>query len=290
MEKIIPRSLGRRAFLGMTAAAVLLTARPPLAQAAPPAKLWDRWLLNEPESHYTIDHSAWDSFLRRYLLAGGDGINRFSYRSVTPDDRAALDGYIAALSGTLISQYSMAEQFAFWLNLYNALIVRVVLDHYPVASIREIDIAPSLFDSGPWGAKLVSVEDQALSLDDIEHRILRPIWKDPRLHYVLNCAALGCPQLPNQAMTALNGEAMLEQAARDFINHPRGVQATPDGLVVSRIYDWYLGDFGGYADALIAHFRRYAEPGLAAAIAAAPRIIGYEYDWDLNDAALPPSG
>ncbi len=100
---------------------------------------------------------------------------------------------VLILAATSADRLRRAEQFPFWINLYNALTVKVVLDHYPVEIIRDIDISPGLFADGPWGKKLVTVEGEALSLDDIEHRILRPIWKDPRLHYVLNCAALGVP-------------------------------------------------------------------------------------------------
>ncbi|MEX1306265.1 MAG: DUF547 domain-containing protein [Rhodovibrionaceae bacterium] len=291
MEKSTSSALGRRTFLGLSAGGFLLAARPQRVQAAPVADLWDRWLQHEAESRYSLDHSAWDALLKRYLVSGADGgINRFRYAEVTAEDRDRLAQYLSALSTTLISQYNRDEQFAFWLNLYNALVVKLVIDHYPVSSIREIDIAPSLFDSGPWGADLASVEETPLSLDDIEHRILRPIWKDPRVHYVINCAALGCPQLPAMAMTADNREAMLEEAARAFINHPRGVKPTRSGLVVSRIYDWYVSDFGGYDGALIAHFRDYAAPPLAAALAEEPSISGYDYDWSLNDARQPASG
>lgn len=294
MSEEISPSLTRRTLLALAAGSAVSAVTAPRAQAAPVSDLWPRWAQHEPESLYKVDHGAWDDLLGRYLLTGPDLINRFDYRGVTAEDSAKLDRYLAELSETLISQYARDEQFAFWLNLYNALVVRLVLDHYPVDSIRQIDIAPSLFDSGPWGADLVSVEGAALSLDDIEHRILRPIWKDPRIHYVINCAAIGCPQIPPRAMTGGNREEMLETAARAFINHPRGVRRTsgglPRGLVLSRIYDWYASDFGGYDDAVISHLLDYAEPKLAAQIKATPYIAGYEYDWSLNDAAKMVSG
>ena len=104
---------------------------------------------------------------------------------------------------------SRDEQLAYWINLYNALTVKVILDHYPVKSILDIDISPGWFSIGPWGKKLVAVEGVEISLDDIEHRILRPIWRDPRIHYALNCAAVGCPNLLREAFTGATAEVLL---------------------------------------------------------------------------------
>jgi hypothetical protein len=159
-----------------------------------------------------------------------------------------------------------------------------VLEHYPVDSIRKIAISPGLFSAGPWGKKLVTVEGKALSLDDIEHRILRPIWRDPRIHYAVNCAALGCPNLQPEAFTADNEEALLERAAHDYVNHPRGATVADGKLTVSSIYVWYQADFGGTDRGVIAHLQHYAAPALAAALAPIERIGADRYDWSLNDA------
>jgi hypothetical protein len=171
---------------------------------------------------------------------------------------------------------------AFWINLYNALTLQVVARRHPVDSIRDIDISPGWFSDGPWDAVLVSVEGEALTLNDIEHRILRPIWRDPRIHYAVNCASLGCPNLAQTPYRARQLEAQLERAARAFVNHPRGVKAEQGRVTASRIYDWYREDFGTSEAELLAHLRRYAAPGLAARLAAAGAIAGYAYDWNLN--------
>jgi hypothetical protein len=253
---------------------------------APSARLWPRWEAHDPGSARVIDHAPWERFLAGALHRRADGVMGLAYGSVGAADRALLRGYLAALAATPVSGLARAEQFAFWANLYNALTVRVVLDRYPVASIRDISLGGGLFSSGPWGAKLVEIEGEALSLNDIEHRILRPIWRDPRVHYAVNCASVGCPDLRPRAFTGAGLEAALNEAARDYVNHPRGVSAAAGGMTLSSIYNWFADDFGGEAGVL-AHLRRHASPALRAAIDRAPVIAGYHYDWSLNDVAAP---
>jgi hypothetical protein len=253
------------------------------AQAAPRAELWARWLTHDEASAATIDHGVWDHFLQRYLWLGSDGIARVPYARVTASDRDGLTADLARLAGIPISAYNRREQFAFWVDLYNELTVKLILDHYPVSTIKDIAISPGLFSVGPWGRKLITVEGEALSLDDIEHRTLRPIWRDPRIHYAVNCAAVGCPNLQSSAFTAANAEALLDKAARDFVNHPRGAMLTAGKLVVSSIYLWYEADFGGTETGVIAHLKRYARPELGSALATIDHISGDSYDWALND-------
>jgi hypothetical protein len=258
--------------------------------AAPRAELWTKWLTHDPDSRKAIDHAPWARFLKRHVRVGEDRINRVAYASVSTDDKARLDRYIAALASIRIRTYRRNEQFAYWVNLYNALTVQVVLGHYPITTIREIRISPGWLSVGPWGRKLIVVEEEGLSLDDIEHRILRPIWKDPRIHYAVNCAAVGCPNLQPLPFTPDNADKLLERAAREYVNHPRGVQVRGGGLHLSRIYDWYRTDFGGTDDGVIAHLKRHANPLLAHALDTVSQIEGYDYDWSLNEAkAVSPS-
>jgi hypothetical protein len=262
----------------------LALAWPLAGMAAPSAEPWPRWEAHDEASAGRIDHTAWGRFLVAYVRLGADGIARIPYARVAAADREALGRDLARLAQIPISRYRRAEQFAFWVDLYNELTVKLVLDHYPVASIRDIAISPGLFASGPWGKKLIAVEGEALSLDDIEHRILRPIWRDPRIHYAVNCAALGCPNLQAEAFTAANTQALLDRGARDYVNHPRGAQVTGGRLIVSSIYVWYEADFGGSDRGVIEHLRRYARPPLAAALAGIDHISADDYDWRLNDA------
>lgn len=205
------------------------------------------------------------------------------YAEVTPADREALQAYIQSLQGTTVSALIRDRQMAYWINFYNALTVEVILEHYPVASIRGINISPGFFTRGPWDAPLVEVEGESLTLNDMEHRILRPIWQDPRIHYAVNCASLGCPNLQPRAFTADNLEPMLNKAAREFINHPRGVQFDGKRLRLSSIFNWFSEDFGQNNQEILEHIAGYAEPPLAETLRTYTGRISYDYDWDLNE-------
>lgn len=260
----------------------LLMALSLAALAAPRAELWERWAENSP-SKVAIDHAEWDEFLSRNVKAGKDGVNRIAYGRVSKADRDLLNAYVDKLQRVPIRRFSRAEQRPYWINLYNATTVKVVLDHYPVESILKISISPGLFSKGPWKKKLLSVDGEEVSLDDIEHRILRPIWKDPRTHYSVNCASLGCPNLQGRAYTAANLEQLLDDGARAYVNNPRGARVDDGRLVASSIYVWFSEDFGGNAG-VIEHLKKYAEPALARQLAGIKRIADDEYDWTLNDA------
>lgn len=250
---------------------------------APGVDLWDRWTAHDAKSNAKIDHGTWTELLARFVKPSSSGVNLVDYRGFS-GARGELDSYIRGLEATRISNFNRDEQMAFWINLYNAVTVRVVLDHMPVASIRDIDISPGVLAVGPWDKELVTVEGEALTLNDIEHRILRPIWKDPRIHYAVNCASIGCPNLKTQAWTANGLGAALDAAARAYVNDPRGVRIAGGDITVSRIYDWFIEDFGGDEGGVIAHISRYASPDLARQIRGIGALNNTEYDWSLNDA------
>lgn len=235
-----------------------------------------------------VDHSAWDKILSRYVVASDDGINRFAYEQVSAADRKALKAYLGALQKVRPSALSEAEQRAFWINLYNALTVDVVLDHKPKDTIREISISPGLTSIGPWDKPLVTVEGRTLSLNNIEHDVLRKAWRDPRVHYAVNCASTSCPNLAATAFTGDNLERMLEDSARSYINHPRGVKLEDGKVTLSRIFKWYRSDFGDSDADVLKHVAKYAAPSLKKKLANADDIDGYDYDWSLNEAKEKP--
>lgn len=247
-----------------------------------PPKVLSKWTRHNPANTADVDHRAWDQLLKKYVRKNPQGINLFAYGKVTAGNKKALKDYLASLARVNITGWSREVQLAYWINLYNALTIQVILDHYPVKSIRDIDISGA-FSDGPWGKKLITVEGSPLSLDDIEHRILRPIWKDPRIHYAVNCASIGCPNLQSTAYLAAGINRRLDRAAKEFINHPRGVHIKNNKVTVSKIYSWFAYDFGNSEAGVIKHLSRYLSNKKAAALKRAGRITKTQYDWSLNE-------
>lgn len=233
----------------------------------------------------TADDAAFDGLLARYVAASADGINRVDYGRwrANAADRAALGAYVNDLAAQRPSTFARERGLAYWINLYNAVTLQVILERYPVRSIRDIRSEGLDLRPGPWRTRRVTVAGRRLSLDDIENAVLRPTYRDPRVHYAINCASLGCPNLMTRAWRAETLNADLDAAARAYVNHPRGVSVNGDGaLRVSSIYRWFREDFGGTDASVIAHLRRYASPELVARLRNATRIAGHGYDWALN--------
>ena len=242
--------------------------------AAPKSDLWPYWKQSNQANQSQISHQDWQQLLDTYLVEQGEN-TLFRYSQVTSTDKTKLKQYIQRLAKLNPLQYNQAEQYAYWINLYNAITVDLILDNYPVQSITKLG---GLFSFGPWGDDVVEINGKNLTLNDIEHRILRPIWNDPRTHYAVNCASLGCPNLQTQAFTADNTQALLERSAKTFINSSKGVSIQGNTALLSSIYDWFAEDFGGKKQ-VFNHIAQYA-----------PQYknfsgnVKYEYDWDLNQA------
>lgn len=241
--------------------------------AAPKSELWPYWQQSNQSSTATISHQKWQSFLDSYLVIDGDNA-LVKYGSVSTKDKQELNLYIDSLSAIDPREYTLNEQYAYWVNLYNAVTVDLILDDYPVKSITKLG---GLFSFGPWGDQAVNVTGKDLTLNDIEHRILRPIWNDPRTHYAVNCASLGCPNLQVKAFTSDNTEQLLEKAAKEFINSDKGALISGDSIQLSSIYDWFSDDFGSKQE-LVQHLAKY-RPELSTLNGK----FSYEYDWDLNE-------
>ena len=242
--------------------------------------LAEHFARNAEKVSINIVNEDWNRILQTYIQES-EGINLFGYSKVTDEDRASLDRYIEYLVSLDIFSLTSAQQFSLWTNLYNSLTIAVILDEYPVKSIRDISLG--LLQRGPWKKKLVTVDGIKLSLDDIEHEILRPIFGDNRVHYAVNCASIGCPNLQQTAFVHGTLDEMLDKAAREYINHPRGVSVKNDRLILSSIFKWYADDFGQGQRGVIDHLSLYANEGLATELAGFSRISSYAYDWDLNE-------
>tara|TARA_Y100001970_G_C14046078_1_gene756403 strand:- start:35 stop:955 length:921 start_codon:yes stop_codon:yes gene_type:complete len=255
---------------------------------APKSQLWEMWKKRNPNNKQKISHKLWEEVLSKNLfMDSSSGINLFNYRGISKEDRKKLNLYIKNLGAIQISSYRWIEQKAYWINLYNALTVQLVINHYPLKTIKDIELTRNHAKFGPWDAKLLKIENVMVSLNDIEHRILRPLSNDPRIHYALNCASLGCPSLNKVPFNYLNMEELLEKSSYDFVNHSRGLSFKEGGLYVSSIYVWFRSDFekkGFEGDkGVINHLKKYARGPLKKSLDNYQKDIkGHFYDWKLN--------
>ena len=248
--------------------------------AAPYGDLWDYWAAHQPASNKSVEHQTWQSILNKHVSTSSDGINRVNYGGFSAADKQQLEDYLKYMSVLQPTQLSREQQLPYWINLYNALTVRVVLRHPGKDSIKQMK--STLFSFGPWDDEQTSIEGLAVTLNDIEHRILRPIWRDHRIHYAVNCASISCPNLSARAYTADNTQTMFAEAERNYLQHPRGLTFTQTGkLKLSSIFDWYREDFGTSEKELVKYLARIRSD-LSDELLNYSGSIEYHYDWSLN--------
>lgn len=234
-----------------------------------------------PVQAISSPHAAFTNILRKYVSApDGQGLTHFNYGGLkaAPSDKAALDNYIKGLEQVNPSSLSRNDAIAYYANLYNAVTVQVVTENYPVSSIKKL----GPLGSGPWKKNLFTINGQPASLNNVEHDIMRKQFPSPYVHYMVNCASVGCPNLLNAAWEGSTIDRVKQKAASDYINSPRGVQITSKGLKVSSIFKWFAEDFGGKSG-LLQHIRKHARPELARAIDNGAQVVDYGYDWSLNE-------
>lgn len=249
--------------------------------AAPGKKYWNQWIAFDPLSEQQINYPVWKSFLEKYTTQKKAQVY-VKYKSVTNKDKSQLSKAIEQLTQKDISHYNRDEQLAYWINLYNMETVYLILQHYPVASIT--DISFSYFGYGPWDKKLLNVNDTDISLNDIEHRIIRPIWNDPRIHAAVNCASISCPNLNTEPYTGSDIDEQLNQAFKAFVNSKKGVQISGNRLILSKIFDWYGQDFGDTSQEMKAFISYYAQTKVIAnEILKTNKVVYKKYNWDLNE-------
>lgn len=228
----------------------------------------------------SVETSAYADVLMRGLTPGADGVALFDYAQAQANgDHQTIKDFIADQVALTPSTMTDAQATAYWANLYNAVTLDVVLDDYPIKSIRNL----GAFTSGPWKRDVVTVEGEVLSLDNIEHDILRVDYATPYIHYMVNCASFGCPNLRTELWTAEGLDADQKIAASAFINSDRGVIIRKDGrIAVSKIYKWFSEDFGATEDDLRAHLAEHATGDRLDALTTGVKFKGSHYNWDLN--------
>lgn len=236
--------------------------------------------INNELSSHRVDHSGWQAVLDEYLDSDEEDVNLFAYADLKDEGTGELQRYLNELAAIDPRDLNADEQLAFWINLYNAATVKVIVDSYPVETIRELGdgVLP-----GPWNEQVVEIAGLSLSLNDIEHRILRPVFEDERIHFGVNCASISCPDLMPQAFTGDNVDNLLDIAATAYLSHPRGLRFDGDTLVLSSIFSWYGSDFGASEVEVLEVLAGYLDGELADALENHTGPVRYEYDWSLNE-------
>ncbi len=211
------------------------------------------------------DHTPWNQLLQKHVSATG----KVNYAGLKKD-KAQLEAYLAELAKYPVqANWPRAHKMAYWINAYNAFTVKLIVDNYPVKSIMD------LHGGKAWDVKWIKLGDKTYSLNNIENDILRPKYKDARIHFAVNCAARSCPPLLNKAFTGQNLETLLEQQTKKFINNAGFNNLKSDNIKISKIFEWYAGDFGKIQE----YIAKYAKVG----VKSSAKVSYHEYDWALNN-------
>ena len=224
-------------------------------------------------SKVVVDHSLYGELLSKYVNNGVVDYQGFK------NEEAKLDEYLTVLENTNVSELSRDELFAFYVNAYNAWTIKLILSAYP--GIKSIKDLGNIFKS-PWEKEIVRINGRVLSLDDIEHEILRAQFKDPRVHFAVNCASKSCPPLIPEPYRGSTLSRQLDNATRAFINDPKSNYLKGNQLYVSRIFKWFSEDFN---DDVVGFFLKYAEGNFKKELEAQKdkvKIVYLDYDWSLN--------
>ena len=220
-----------------------------------------------------VDNSSYASLLEAYVKNG-----HVDYKGFKADENK-LDQYLAQLETVEPQNLDRDERMAFYINAYNAWTIKLILNNYPgVKSIKDLG---TIFKS-PWKKKFVKVDGKTVTLDHIEHDILRPEFKDPRVHFAVNCASISCPPLLDEPYTGADLDNQLDGVAKKFINDPNSNFVKGKALHVSRIFKWFGEDFD---NDILGYVRSHAQGDLAQKIANAKnnlKVKYLDYDWSLN--------
>ena len=211
------------------------------------------------------NHQKWNDLLQKHVSENGN----VDYKGFKKDE-LALQSYLELLSKNLPEKsWTKNATLAYWINVYNAYTVKLILVNYPVKSIKKIN--------SPWDAAFINLGNKKYSLGEIEHKILRKM-NEPRIHFAINCASYSCPNLLNEAYTEKNLNNQLDAAAKSFINDKSKNNITANIIEISSIFDWFTGDFKKKGT-LIDFLNKYS----SVKINAKAKISYKEYNWNLNE-------
>ena len=209
------------------------------------------------------NHGAFNSLLSKYVSASGD-VNYSGFRGAQSQLKAYMDDLV---TNSPESSWGRNEKLAYWMNLYNATTINLILDNWPVSSITDLD------GGKPWDVKRVTVDGKNYTLNDIEHKIIRPTFKDPRIHFAVNCAAKSCPPIAPKAFTASNVNSELDRLTKSFINSSAN-SISANSMSISKIFEWYAEDFGDIKSYINKYSNTKVSPGAD--------VSYVDYNWALN--------
>ena len=213
-----------------------------------------------------VSHTAWNELVSKYVTASG----KVNYKGFI-QEKAKFQGYLDALAAeTPASSWSRNEKLAYWINAYNAFTVKLILDNYPLKSITNLN--------KPWDTKFFKLAGKSYSLNEIEHQIIRPVFKDPRIHFAVNCASASCPKLLNEAYTASKLDSQLNAQTRSYVNNAAHNSLNGGSAQLSSIFDWYKDDFSSKGG-VVAFINAYTSKKLSASA----KLSYKDYDWTLNE-------
>jgi len=223
-----------------------------------------------------VDHSAFDRVLKKYV--NGQGL--VNYKALKADPKE-FNQYLELLSkNPPTGRAGKADQMAYWMNAYNAYTIKLILEHYPLKSIKDIGASIQIpFVTTPWAAKFFTIGGTKMSLDNIEHGVLRKKFNDPRIHFAIVCASLSCARLRNEAYTGDQLEHQLDDQGRDFMNNPAKNKVGKDAAQLSKYFDWYKGDWNQNGQSVAAWVNKYS----ATKMDPTAKITFLSYNWNLNE-------
>ena len=222
-----------------------------------------------------ISHAVFDSLLRQHVNEAG----LVDYEGFIQDS-VQFKQYLQLLSKHHPNDqnWTREERIAYWINAYNAFTIKLIMDHYPVASIKDIKNGIP-FVNTVWDIKFINIEGAEYDLNNIEHGILRPKYEEPRIHFAVNCASISCPKLQRFAYTGEKLDEQLNEAARDFLIDPDKNKISTDKLVLSKILNWYWGDFKDQYDSRAELVNKYVDE---VRVNPDAEVDFLDYDWGLN--------
>jgi len=226
--------------------------------------------INSPETKIIAEpHKIWDQLTRKHISSEG----KVNYAGFLADKKELMQ-YLTELKELHpeLATWNKNKRLAYWINMYNAVTVQLVVDNYPVASITDLK------SGKPWDTELIELSGIAYTLNVIENKIIRPKFNEPRIHFAVNCAAKSCPKIMNKAWTEHNLERALTSQTSAFLENKEQNTLKEDEIIISKIFEWYKADFGSSDEGIIKFINSYSNKN----INANAKVSYNEYDWTLN--------